>query len=145
MRHCHGFAAGHADIGLRARGLGTGALPLLALLQEIDLVTEYLPKPGGLPHIELLAVAKQFELNDRIIRCFVSPWGPLPGMDDVHELVVFDLMDEEEKAILVYAESPRESAKEHRNWPVPPVKSLRRKVGSSVRVSSASLCKRPAC
>ena len=34
--------------------------------------------------------------NDWIYHCFVTPFGPLPGADDLHGLTCFDLMDEPE-------------------------------------------------
>ena len=43
-----------ADIVIRAQGVGTGLLPLFALLREPDLVAEYLPRQAGLPYIERL-------------------------------------------------------------------------------------------
>lgn len=85
------------DIAIHCTGLGTGLLPLLALLHEPDLVAEYLPKQSGVPHIESLEMERRYALNDWAYHCFVSPWGPLPGADDVHALTLFDLLDEPER------------------------------------------------
>ena len=115
------------DIVLRVSGLGTGFIPLMAMMHEPDLVADYLPHPSGLPHIESLEFAKTFAENDWMYRCFVSPFGPLPGADDLHAITLFDLLDEPERAILFYAESPSEGTDTHRGWAVPPVKGWRRK------------------
>ena len=114
------------DIVLRAKDLGTGLLPLMAMLREPDLIADYLPHPAGLPFIEGLDIDKTFHENDWMYHCFVSPFGPLPGADDLHAITLFDLMDEPEGAIVLYAESPKEGAKEHRGWPIPKVTSWRR-------------------
>lgn len=115
------------DIVLRGKAIGTGLLPLVALLREPDLVADYLPRASGLPYIESLEFANFFAPNDWVYRCFVSPFGPLPGADDLHSLTFFDLLDEPEGGLLFYAESPPEGRESHRGWPVPPVKSWRRK------------------
>ena len=85
------------------------------------------PHPAGLPHIEQLEFVNTFADNDWVYRCFVSPFGPLPGADDLHALTFFDLLDEPEGALLSYAESPKEGEAYHRGWPIPPVKGWRRK------------------
>ena len=67
------------DIVLRAKDLGTGLLPLMAMLREPDLIADYLPHPAGLPFIEGLDIDKTFHENDWMYHCFVSPFGPLPA------------------------------------------------------------------
>ena len=116
-----------ADIVLRINGMGSGFLPLMAMLHEPDLVSDYLPKAAGLPYIEKLEFEHIFAPNDAVYRCFVSPFGPLPGADDLHALTFFDLLDEPEGALMIYAESPKEGADNHRGWPIPKVSSWRRK------------------
>ena len=137
MAHPHAVAQGHfdihfvdtwcADIVLRFTGIGTGFLPLFALIHEPDLVADYLPRASGLPYIERLEFEHVFAPNDWVYRCFVSPFGPLPGADDLHGITFYDLLDEPEKALMFYAESPKEGADEHRGWPVPKVSHWRRK------------------
>ena len=60
-------------------------------------------------------------------QCFVTPYGPLPGSDDLHGLTAFDLLDEPEHALMFYAESPAAGEATHRGWSVPPVSGWRRK------------------
>ena len=115
------------DIILRIEGLGTGFLPLLTLFREPDLVADYLPRMPPIPYIEALQHDKFFADNDWIYHCWVTPFGPLPGADDLHGATVFDCLDEPEEGVLAYIESPVEGATEHRGWPLPPVKSWRRK------------------
>ena len=117
-----------ADVALKVEGLGTGFLPLLALMRDPDLVPAYLPYVSGLPNIESLVIANEFGGNDWIYHCFVTPFGPLPGADDVHNVSLFDCLDVEgEEGVVFYAISPTEGESSYRGWPVPPVKGWRRK------------------
>jgi len=135
--HPHAPAVGHFDIHfvdtftanivLRGESFGTGMLPFMALMHEPDLVADYLPRASGLPYIERLEFAKNFADNDWVYRCLVSPFGPLPGADDLHAITFYDLLDEPEAGLLFYAESPKEGSTTHRGWPIPPVSSWRRK------------------
>ena len=111
---------------IRIDGLGTGVLPLIALAHEPDLLAAYLPRAAGLPHLESLSFGKVFAPNDWVYHGYVSPWGPFPGADDVHGCLLVDLLDEQERAILFYMESPAKDCKAYRGWQVPPVKSWRR-------------------
>ena len=115
------------DIIFRGEALGTGLLPLLSLFREPDLVADYLPRQAGLPYIESLYFDKQFAANDWLFHCFVTPFGPLPGADDIHALTAYDLLDEPEGGLLFYAESPTEGTEVHRGFNIPPVKGWRRK------------------
>lgn len=117
----------HVDIIFRGEALGTGLLPLLSLFREPDLVADYLPRQAGLPYIESLYFDKVFAANDWLYHCFVTPFGPLPGADDLHNLTAFDVLDEPEGGLLLYVESPTEGVEVHRGWQVPPVKHWRRK------------------
>eukprot|EP00966_Prymnesium_polylepis_P257724 5953942-Prymnesium_polylepis.1 len=136
-----------ADISLRISGLGTGLLPLLALAREPDLVPDYLPRQAGLPYLERLEMVKEWAPNDWAYHCFVCPFGPLPGADDVHNLTFFDVMDSRDDARLVaYMISPPEGESVFRGWDVPQVTaSWRRKrnyvLGATtiVRPSSAKV------
>ena len=117
-----------ADVSLKVTGFGTGLLPLLALIHEPDLTVDYLPRQPGLPYIEHLQVVHQWAVNDWLYHCFVSPFGPLPGADDVHNFILFDNMDAPADPCLIgYAISPAEGDEIYRGWPVPKVKSWRRK------------------
>ena len=126
----------HVDLVLRGNSLATGLLPLLAMFREPDLVADYLPRQAGLPYIESLQFEKVFADNDWLYHCFVTPFGPLPGADDVHGLTAFDLLDEPEGGLMMYAESPAEGVAVHRGWDVPKVNHWRRKrnyvLGSTV-------------
>ena len=64
---------------MRVRDHGAGLLPILAMVEEADLLPDFLPKPPGLPHLERVAVERRFSPNDAMYHVFVSPWGPFPG------------------------------------------------------------------
>lgn len=73
-------------------------------------------------------MVQQWRPNDWAYHCFVSPFGPLPGADDVHNFTLFDNMDDASDPHLIgFAVSPPEGENVYREWPVPKVKSWRRK------------------
>ncbi len=115
------------DVLLRCDGLGVGLLPLLALLREGDLLPEFWPRKKGLPHVEKLDDIHDFARNDWMYNLWLSPWGPLPGVDDIHNLVLFDALGASERGLMLWAESPKAGEKVYRGFGVPPVKSWRRK------------------
>ena len=117
-----------ADISIRCIGLGVGLLPLLACMRDSELIPKYLPYVSGLPNIERLEIAHEFNHNDWMYHCLVTPFGPLPGADDVHNFSLYDLIDVEgEECIMGFAISPQDGEAVYRGWEVPPVKSWRRK------------------
>ena len=115
------------DVVVKIRDHGAGLLPVLSMLHEADLLPEYLPKPPGLPHLEKVRIGHRFTpTNDLVYHVNMAPWGPFPGADDIHAALLFDLLDEPEGALLLWAKSPAEGASAHRGWPIPPVTGWRR-------------------
>ena len=51
----------------------------------------------------------------------VTPFGPFKGSDDVHNFILFDLLDKPERCFLAAAESPAEGATHFRGRALPPV------------------------
>jgi len=114
------------EITLKVKAFGGGLFPLLSVLHEADLVADFLPRAPGLPYLEMVEKPYQFANNDWLYHIFVTPWGPFPGADDIHSTLFFDLFDDPEGAILIYAQSPPVETKVFRGFELPPVKSWRR-------------------
>jgi len=123
----------------RVRHFDCGLLPCLALCCEPDLIQ--MEVPAGLPKIEGVRVPHRFARNDFVHHALVTPWGPFPGADDVHGLVLYDMTDaraadgaEARAQVGIMAASPSEPGDGKarplkgawRGWPVPEVSSFRR-------------------
>ena len=96
LAHGGYVARGHH---LPRRGARHGLAAAAVALSRARLVADYLPRQAGL-HIESLYFDKQFAANDWLYHCFVTPFGPLPGADDIHGLTAYDLLDEPEGGLL---------------------------------------------
>lgn len=79
------------------------AVPADRTCPRQDLLPAFLPKPPGLPHLENVEIAHRFSPNDQMYHVAVSPWGPFPGADDVHNMTTFDLTEEPEGARAIVA------------------------------------------
>jgi len=114
----------HAVASAKATGFGCGVLPLLAMLREPDLVN--FPRTPGVPYIESMSMDHEFAVNDFVHR--IQGYNAcLPGVDDVHNVALFDLYDEPEKGILAHVRSPPGDASTFRCWSVPPVRKGRKR------------------
>merc|ERR1712232_872938 len=83
-----------------------------AMHEELDLIE--------LPYLESARKEFQFAVNAFAMR-LKGRVPVIPGVDDVHCCVAFDLLDDPEECLLFYYWSPAEGAKSYRGWSVPPV------------------------
>ena len=112
----------HAFVEIELTNHVLGLLPAVAIALHPDPLPGLLPKPMHLPYLERLTIAHTFAPNDMVYNLQVTPFGPFPGADDMHNGCLFDLMAEPEMACyLLWAESPPTGATEHRGWQLPPV------------------------
>ena len=109
----------------KVRRFDMGLLPLLSLLHEVDLIE--LPHTPGLPYLEGVRVAHRYANNDLLHQLWVTPFGPFPGADDLHNTRLFNLLETEHKCIFIYSESPPRDARTHRGAPLPPVRRRRKR------------------
>ena len=106
----------NATIVQRLRRVPVGLLTAAALFHEADLIR--LPRWPKLPHIEGIGVLHRFEDNELLLNPVVEPWGPFPGADSIHAVVLFGLS--QPGHVLVWAESPPEGASSYRGVSVAP-------------------------
>ena len=113
---------------LNLQDVDIGGLPIAALVHDPDLIE--LPRFAGLPHIESITIPHKFAASDWVYRICLSPWGPFPGVEDYHNLCMWDLIDApstDEGQFMWFAESPLEGATSHRGWPVPELEPRRKR------------------
>jgi len=124
------FKISNCDLGIR---------PMLALMLEPDIIE--LPRFPALPNIERVRIPHRFATNDLMYSISISPFGPFPGVQDLHNVIVYDLLDTAEPdskhpegaprsrwplgAITTYVQSPPVEATEQRGWRLPPLEKRR--------------------
>ena len=114
----------HALVGLRVSNCDLGLRTFLGMLRDPDLI--HFPKVPGLPVLESIELPHTFAPNDLVYRVNISPWGPIPGLVDINNAYLYDVLDED-GSILIFAQSPPEGATHHRGWPLPPLGKHRKR------------------
>jgi hypothetical protein len=103
------------------RAFPLGLLPWCALVREIDAVHDHLP-PAIRRLVERLAVRHAFAPNDVLYSMRVRGFGPIPGLDLVPNVTLFDVADEpgERASIIAHVESPPADLRRFRDVEIAP-------------------------
>lgn len=79
-----------------------------------------------LPYIRSIRIAHKFAPNFAALN-LKAKTPVLPGVDDIHVRIGFDLLDEVEAGLLFFYWSPPESASEFNGWTIPPIEKFCRR------------------
>merc|ERR1712007_121042 len=102
---------GHIFFEQEFRDLPVDTFQTMVLHQEVDLIE--------LPYVKSIEVVHTLSLNFSVVR--LKAKAPLlPGFDDIHARIGFDLWNEPEACMLFFYWSPPEGAADFHGWIVPP-------------------------
>ncbi|KAL1499405.1 hypothetical protein AB1Y20_011610 [Prymnesium parvum] len=109
------FADGLLYFSTRCAAFPLGLLPSLTILHEFDLILAWLP-PLIRSQVDHIRVAHSFAPNDQLVASRIRGFGPIPGIDDVWNFVVFRAG----AALVVHVEDPPRGATTFRKFALPP-------------------------